>query len=118
MVTAEVQRLQGLIANREAQILQLTPILGNLEAPRTGLKIEVSDLRARQAKAIRQQIQGFNESIINLKADLIQEQLKPDIEIEPIITTDGVIIPEIEVKPQNNTLRNILLVGGALLLIL
>lgn len=117
MVTVEVQRLQGLIANREAQIRELTPILRNLDTPRTGLKIEVSDARAQQANAIRTQITGMQESLVNLKADLLEEQLKPDLEIEQLIIGNGLVLVEPTEKP-NNTLRNSLIAAGVLLLIL
>lgn len=123
MVTAEVQRLQNLIATREKLISEQTAIAKNLLSPRTGLKIEVVEARRREGNNILSNLVGLKESLGDLKSQLLEEQLKPDIQIEELINNGG-IIPElsvdeiIQVQPQDNTLRNALLVGGALLLIL
>ena len=95
--TIEVRNLQGFFAGATKQVIirdntRTGLIRGNLE-----LQAEINTLKKR--------ISSINSQI---------KLLKKDIEIKQIQSID---LQGIEIIPKNNTLRNALLIGGALLIL-
>ena len=96
--TIEVRNIQGFFSGDTKQVLIFNPNLTGIQRGNTELNIKISELKKR--------ISSIN-SQINL--------LEKEVEIRQIKSID---LQEIELLPkQNNTLRNALLIGGALLIL-
>lgn len=101
---------------------RLEPI-GINELGNNSSKIEIREARRAEGTRILQQVEDIRNQIVLLeiqKNDEIAENINEIILSQETIVNQGdglTIIPE-QVSKQDNTLRNTLLLGGALLLIL
>ena len=116
-----IEVLSNQISSIESQINAVTNqiqsqggILQNLESPRTGLKIEVVNQRAAQAQRLRSELPVLNNTLVRLREELGQLTIQQQEQI-PIIS-----MVEIQQTPQttDNTLRNALIIGGIVLLLI
>ena len=95
--TIEVRNLQGFFSGQTKQVLIRDITREGLIRGNAEINIKITELKNR--------ISAINSQIV---------LLEKDIEIKQIKSVD---LQEIEIIPKNNTLRNALLIGGALLIL-